>query len=609
MVGVLIRMKVALIRNSMTQGKAAWMGAGLAIGLIFAVGTISLGLLDTGNPTVPADLLGATFLVWLLGWLMGPMWSGAPVLRAEQFSLLGLPPRRLAAGLLAATFVGVGATVTLLAFAGLVVYAVGLGLASTLVAVPGVVLQLTLVVVLSRVAAIVLGIVAASRLGAAVTGVLLAALLVLAQSGWMVYVAISYSGVLTEGFGPAFAATVRAVPSGWALVAVEAAGTRDWWLVAAALSGLVALILLLLFAFSLTLRTPRRARVTIRGSSGRRPTGNGATAALVRKELRTWRRDPGRVPGVVMPVVWALGTTLLPLTFDANVVVPFAAPALAVMAATAAVNLYGQDGTALWLTLTTGTERPDVRARQWALAIIFVPLTAVVAVASTVWSGLTWAWPWVLALTPALLGGGIGLAALVAVMMLAPGPDAHRRTENPLEAANTTGQSNLVFFSGAATAAPPAALLWWGSVADNDLVRWLAVPVGVATGVLLAWWLGNIAANRLQAQGPELLHLMRSGRPAVAKPAVTVPRRATGAALLGWTLGSIALFPQGIVAMVLLVVDPSVKVWFLAMHLPAPWQWPTAMVMVLIGLTLYVVALKAPKAAAPNKTMSTTSQT
>ena len=488
---------------------------------------------------------------------------------------------------------------TLVAFASLVVYAAGLGLVSALVAVPGVVLQLTLVVVLSRVAAVVLGMVAASRFGAAVTGVLLAAMLVLAQSGWMVYVAIQClrradgrvrAGVRHHG-------TSRSVGLGAGRgrgrehARLVARRRRTEWAGRADPGAVVRL--------QPDTEHPRRARVTIRGSRGRRPTGSGTTVALLRKELRTWRRDPARIQGVVMPLVWALGTTLLPLTFDANLLVPFAAPALALMGATAAVNLYGQDGTALWLTLTTGTERADLRARQWALAIIFVPLTALVAVAGTVWSGLTWAWPWVLALTPALLGGGIGLAALVSVTMLAPGPDAHRRPENPLESANTTGQANLVFFSGAVTAAPPAALLWWATVQENDLLRWLAVPVGVATGVLLAWWLGSVAADRLRAQGPELLHLMRSGRPAASKAAVKVPLRAAGAAVLGWTLGSIALFPQGIVPMVLLIVDPSVKVWFLAMHLPAPWQWPIATVMVLIGLGLYVVAIRAPRAAGP----------
>ena len=39
--------------------------------------------------------------------------------------------------------------------------------------------------------------------------------------------------------------------------------------------------------------------------------------------------------------------------------------------------------------------------------------------------------------------------------------------------------------------------------------------------------------------------------------------------------------------------------WFLAMHLPAPWQWPIATVMVLIGLGLYVMAIRAPRAAGP----------
>ena len=82
---------------------------------------------------------------------------------------------------------------------------------------------------------------------------------------------------------------------------------------------------------------------------------------------------------------------------------------LALMAGSAACNLYAQDGTALWMTLLTGSERVDLRARQWAYLVTFTPITIVIAVVSTIWSGLAWAWPWVLALTPALLGGGSGL--------------------------------------------------------------------------------------------------------------------------------------------------------------------------------------------------------
>ncbi|WP_155368470.1 hypothetical protein [Catellatospora vulcania] len=605
-VAVLVRMKLAILRHSMTGGKAAWMVVGGVLGIVLAGATIWLSLVETAQPAVVADLLAAVYLMWALGWVVGPVWGGSTLLRADHFALLAVPRRQLAVGLLGAAFVGVTTAVTLLAFLSLLVYAARLGFGAVLVAVPAVVLQVVFVVLLSRVATVVFGVVAKSRIGAAFTGALIAAMMVLSQSGWMVAVAIQVSGVLDTGFGSGFTRTVRALPSGWGLVAVESAGGGRWWRALAALAGLGLLIVALLLVWSRSLGTPRRARVTIRGSREVAPSGRGLfagrTGAVLRKELRTWRRDPLRTQAVFVPLVWALGTTLLPLTFGERLLLPWAAPALAVMAGASVSNLYGQDGTALWLTLHTGSERADVRGRQLAYLLIFGPVAYAVAVGFTVWSGLTWTWPWVLALLPALLGGGAGLGTLISVVAAAPGPDAHRRPDNALEHGDTTGQANLMFWGGLLPAVPPAVLLTLGTVYGNEFLLWAAVPVGVATGVLLAWWLGRVAVTQLRARGTELLFLLRTGRGVKAvgvKVAgdkgvrAEVSKRDARIALVGWTLGSIALFPQGLVPMIFLLAGVQVKSWFLAMYLPGPYRWPVAAVMVLIGSWLYYLAVRA----------------
>ncbi|GHJ47217.1 hypothetical protein Cs7R123_45590 [Catellatospora sp. TT07R-123] len=590
-------MKLAIIRHSMTGGKAIWMIAGGVLGIAAAAATIWLSLIQTPDPTVTADLLAAVYLMWALGWVVGPVWGGSTVLRAEHFALLSVPRRRLAVGLLGAAFVSVTTAVTLLAFLSLLVYAARLGTGPALVAVPAVALELVFVVLLSRIATVVFGVVAKSRIGAAFTGVILAAMMVLAQSGWMVAVAVKVSGVLTTGFGPGFARTVRAVPSGWGLVAVEAADQGRWWAVLTALAGLCLIIVALLLGWSRSLGTPRSARATIRGSRDVRATGRGLfagrTGAVLRKELRTWWRDPMRTQAVFVPLAWALGTALLPLTFGAKVLLPWAAPALAVMAGTAASNLYAQDGTALWLTLTTRTEHADLRGRQLAYLLVFGPVTLAVAAAFTLWSGLSWTWPWVLAFVPAMLGGGAGLGALISVVALAPGPDAHRRPDNPLEHGDTTGQATIMFWGGWLPAIPAAVLLTLGTAQDSTLLRWSAVPVGVTTGAFLAWWLGRVAIGRLSARGPELLFLMRTGRSAKTVTKVEVGRPDVWKSVLGWTLGSIALFPQGIVPIAFLLTGVGVKSWFLALYLPGPLRWPTAAVMVLLGSYLYYLAIKA----------------
>ena len=66
----------------------------------------------------------------------------------------------------------------------------------------------------------------------------------------------------------------------------------------------------------------------------------------------------------------------------ATAFLPFAGALTALMAAITSANLYGQDGTALWLTLLVpGSERADVRRGQLAWLALFAPMTLVLTAA------------------------------------------------------------------------------------------------------------------------------------------------------------------------------------------------------------------------------------
>ncbi len=375
----LVRLKVTLLRRSMTGSRGAWMVTGAVIGACLALSTIALSALYSASPAVLADLLGVVYALWLAGWIVGPVWGGGPLVRTEHLALIPVPRLRLAVGLLGAAFAGITTLVTLLAFISLVVFGARLGVGPALVAVPAVILQLVLVVVLSRLAVTGFGQVARSRLGAAVIGVLIAGLLILSQSGWMLVLAVRTSGLLSTGVTPAFATLVRALPSGWGLDAVAAAGRSDWLTAVGVLAGLAAADALLLLAWSWKLGSPRIARATVRGGRRVRISRTGPLAgpvgAVTVKELRTWWRDPLRVQSSAVGLAWALGTCLLPLTFGSKVLLPWAAPAIALASTVSAVNLYGLDGTALWLTLMIpGAERNDVRGRQRAFLFLLAPV-------------------------------------------------------------------------------------------------------------------------------------------------------------------------------------------------------------------------------------------
>ncbi|WP_336216633.1 SDR family oxidoreductase [Nonomuraea sp. LPB2021202275-12-8] len=228
------QMKLAMLRHAFHGTRAQTAGTGAALGVLFAAGTVYLAF-------VSPDLLAAGYAVWLLGWMLGPVFMGGgdETLRPEYFSLLGLPPRRLATGLLVAAFVGVAPLVSLTALLGLLVTGARLGAVNALVAVPAMVLQLAVFVLLSKVGVAVVGLALRSRLGAIVSGLLNGAVLAALGQIWVFFWAFGQTGVPTA---------VWYLPSGWGLLAVQG----HWW-APAALAVLV-LLLLGLWAALLTRR-------------------------------------------------------------------------------------------------------------------------------------------------------------------------------------------------------------------------------------------------------------------------------------------------------------------------------------------------------------------
>jgi hypothetical protein len=64
------------------------------------------------------------------------------------------------------------------------------------------------------------------------------------------------------------------------------------------------------------------------------------------------------------------------------------------------------------------------------------------------------------------------------------------------------------------------------------------------------------------------------------------------AAAACWSLCWIPLFPQGIVALVMKLAGTPSRSWFLALYLPAAYQWFVIAAMVGIGLTMLTTAVR-----------------
>ena len=502
MVGVLIRMRWRVLRHSLRGKQAGLTVVGLLAGLVAAGVTLLAAVSDFDEPGVGTDVLAAVYLMWTVGWVFAPVLTsgGDETLRAEHFALLPLSPRQLAAGLLGAAFVGVPAVVTAVAFLGLVLHAGGPHTLVALVALP---LQLIFVVLLSRVTIAALGAALRSRRGRDL-GILLTALV--GMSGFLVQLLVrAFGPALVSGDSPVLSTVLRSLPSGWGTVAVSS----SWVLAVACLVGLAALNLLLLVVWG-TLLARRNTRVSaVAGAVRKRAFGSRTRlGAVVNKELRTWVRDVRRRVALLSMLVVALITSFGPmLSGGDDGPEPFGGLTVVVFGALLAGNLYGMDGSSMWHTLVIpGAEVVDIRGRQLAWLMIVGPVTLLFAFLMPA-LGNPAAYPWVLGLTPALLGGGAGLVVVLSVFTAYAVPD---QKASPFAAGSSPGLARGLTQIGitlllAVAVLPVVGVVLAGELLDQPVLQWLGVPVGIALGVLFFWWWGGIAVRRLSTRGPELL--------------------------------------------------------------------------------------------------------
>ncbi|GIG69310.1 hypothetical protein Pen01_56050 [Phytomonospora endophytica] len=601
-------MRVAVLRHSLRGQKAAYTASAVVIGLVLAGATIYLGFSDG---TALAGLLG----LWVLGWAIAPLIvGGGEVLKPENFAVLPLTPRKLAAGLLASSFVGFGPAIALVAFAALLPYAVQAGPETLVVAVPAMLLELAFVVLLARFVNAVAGILLRTHLGAAIVAFVWAGALALLAQGWALVAA------LTQRWGAKGPAVLDDIvgwlPSGWPVRAVDAAGRGEWGLAAGLLAAMAVLLVVMLLTWARMLRrrlTVKPARPRVHTAGRARLGGNGPVGAVLAKELRGWSRDLLRINHMWFAIVYGVAFCLLPVLVGWWGMAPYTGLVVLVMASGLAANVFGSDGTALWMTLLTpGAARADVRGRQLAWVAVFGPISAVLTVALTAVSGEDSAWPIVLGLLPAALGGAAGLAALVSVYMLIPLTDPHKRGANPLGLGDNEGQvSGLVYvmlLGVPLTCVPAAGALAAGLITGTAWLTWLTVPVGVASGALFSWWFGRLAHHRLVTHGPDLLQAMRTGKAASTRTVrgedgvkrvladfklEDLPKKERTIVGICWGTGWLPLFPQGLVATGMLLFGQREKSWFLATYL-GDFAYPVAIAMLLLGLAVYGTALYLP---------------
>lgn len=602
MVVILMRMKLAVLRNNL-KGMEAFR---LMWGALFGAAAVVLTYVFSVSSSVPFEkktALELIFAIWTLGWAFGPILFGGEdkTLLPENFRTLPIPPNKLATGLLGASFLGIPAIVSSLAFASILIYAAGLGIAAVAAAVPAVVLQTILAVAGSRIVTSILRRLTRSQLSSALASMVTGGIMAFFITGWALFEADLKS--LAARSDSVFFDVLRALPSSWGIAAVEAAGRGRWELFAAYLAGTLLLLWALRSVWAALLvrrltTKPRRRRSSRGGEARLGGPFSGRTGAVVYKELASWGRDYTRSGFVYFALFFGLWMCLYPVFAGSADLLPYAGAIFVVTAIGSTANVYGADGSALWMTLASpGAERYDVRGRQIAWLLVVGPAALAMTIGLIAIGGRYEALPYALPLTIAALGAGSGLVVLNSVYRLEPMADAHKRGDDLFDHPIGWWPFMSLFIAASILISPAFGLALWGAARGAEGVMWSAVPVACLLGGMYAWGFGRLAIRRLEARGPELLHLMLRGhRPAASAArssdaesgfAAVVDRMPAQAKTLFWCslfVGLIGLFPQGLVPIAIKLTGGTDRSWFLALYMPNRWQWPVVSLMIGIGI-------------------------
>lgn len=519
---ILISLKFTLLRNS-SKGLRL---VGWICGALFVVGTW-LAVIAASSDEARGSVLSLAFAGWVLGAALGPvLLSGSGALRPDYFALLPIDRQALSRGLLASTFVGIASGFVLVAFLSSAVHALALDPLSLVIVLVGAPLTWIFAITASRLVYGLLGAAMRSTIGVEIAGIQFGLMFAAMFTGWMVVQAAvqSVPALIQNGLpdGP-ITAVLDAFPSSWPVIAIEQAAVGNWtaaFLLLAALAALDAVLVVATVAL-LTPRSEPPRRRTGRRLSVRLVAGGGILpktqlGAVIGKEYRQWTRDPWRALEV-RTAVWtgiAIGFFAL-VGGNYSVLAAFAGLIVAFMMSVAALNLYGQDGTAVWQTIVgqdATSIRSDVRGRQWATILVFLPQALLITVVFLVLTQHWWVTPIVVAALPALFGVGSGAAMITSAVGVSPGVDPRKRV-GPNDANGNIGLHLwIVMLLTAVGVVPTAAVLLVSLVAPSPMLTLASVVVGILNGWIAAWLYGRIAIAYLTTRMPDVYTRIRYGQ-------------------------------------------------------------------------------------------------
>jgi ABC-2 type transport system permease protein len=474
-------LKLRLVRNGLRSPQYAVLftiGAAGAAVVSFAGFTL-LAALRTDVIRSDATLVAfaAVTVVWTVVPLMG--FGTDETLDPQRLALLPLRRGQLLRGLLVAALIGIAPIATAFALSGAIV-----GLArdplTALLLLGAIATTLVLCVVASRTLIALLAPLLRSRRGRDVL-VMTIVLAAFVPQSFRLFGARGGTENTRHAIAE-IASRVQYTPFGWGGLAASEAGRGHVLASLGALAAIAALVVVLLWVWSLAIPRAMTATdlvATEVGRGGR--TGRTTTlfpgllpflprtraGAVAAKELRYYVRDPRRraplFAALIVPGLFLFST----LREAENR--PGSSTMLALVALLPAsgltLNQFGLDGAALWSTIVAGNDpRSELVGKNLATAIIVGPLVAVPAFLT---AAITSGWHYV-PLTVGLAPGMLGVVLAVGNMVSVWAPYALPDRRNPL--AGNPGQGCVGGMAAMAALLVDAVIL---------------VPVGVVTALAL----------------------------------------------------------------------------------------------------------------------------
>jgi ABC-2 type transport system permease protein len=500
-------------------------GLWIAVALLIALAATAYTTPRAGF--VVAVLAGGGFV---LAWTLVPLlfFGVDESLDPARFALLPIPRMTLARGMLAAAFIGVPPLITLVATAGLVL-AAGLrsgGLAALAAAV-GVALGLCTAVVASRAVTSAFATLLRSRRVRDLAAVVIA-LLASSIGPLQLLLSARVSGSSVAGALP-LARVVSWTPLGAPYALPYDLAADEWPRLAAHLAISVATIAGLLWWWSHTIESAMLGTITggsvrrgraVRGSAVRglipaplrRIARPNRFSAILARESRFWWRDPRRrsslvsilTASAVVPIALNVvsgparaGVAVLPFSFAVSMCGTMGGMMLA--------NQFAFDGNAYATHLLSQVPgRVELRARALAVALVALPVQALVVVAVSVLGGHTDRVQSGFGTLCAAFGAAVATASFVSVFAPYALPD----NTNPFALNSASGSAKgmlaLVAMIGTLAVSSPIIVATF-VLGRTSVGAWVMLVLGATYGLLVAAFGTYVAGEILDRRGPEVL--------------------------------------------------------------------------------------------------------